>query len=117
MRRRGLILTGMPGIEKRWPAIRTSAAGPGFVHHYQPLAAGEMAFVMARHWPKLHLDDSADFTTGEAVAAITCITDGNFRLTGRLIAQIQRILDIKDLSVVTSEVVEAARESLVIGVT
>lgn len=34
----------------------------------------------------------------------------------RLIAQIQRILDINHLSVVTSEVVEAARESLVIGV-
>jgi len=49
-------------------------------------------------------------------AAITRITSGNFRLTGRLIAQIQRILDINHLSVVTREVVEAARESLVIGV-
>jgi hypothetical protein len=57
----------------------------------------------------------ADFTTGEAVAAITRITNGNFRLTGPLIAQIQRILDIYHLSVVTSEVVDAARESLVIG--
>jgi hypothetical protein len=33
-----------------------------------------------------------------------------------LIAEIQRILDINHLSVVTREVVEAARESLVIGV-
>jgi len=69
-----------------------------------------------RHWPELHLDDTADFTRGEAVAAITRITSGNFRLTSRLIAQIQRVLDINHLSVVTSEVVEAARESLVIGV-
>jgi hypothetical protein len=71
--------------------------------------------VLARRWPGLHLD-AADFTTGETVAAITRITNGNFRLTGRLIAQIQRILDINHLSVVTREVVEAARESLVIGV-
>ena len=36
--------------------------------------------------------------------------------TGRLIAQIHPILDINHLLVVTSEVVEAACESLVIGV-
>jgi hypothetical protein len=52
---------------------------------------------------------------GEAVVAITRITNGNFRLTGRLIAQIQRLLDIYHLSVVTSEVVEAACESLVLA--
>ena len=112
----GLVLIGMPGIEKhlaRYPQLYSRV---GFVHHYRPLSAGELASVLARHWPELHLDDTADFTTGEAVAAITRITNGNFRLTGRLIAQIQRILDINHLSVVTSEVVEAARESLVIGV-
>jgi hypothetical protein len=33
----------------------------------------ELAFVLARHWPGLHLA-AADFTTDEAVAAITRIT-------------------------------------------
>jgi DNA transposition AAA+ family ATPase len=112
----GLILIGMPGIEKRLARFPQLYSRVGFVHHYRPLAADELAFVLARHWPGLHLDDTADFTTGEAVAAITRITSGNFRLTCRLIAQIQRILDINHLSVVTAEVVEAARESLVIGV-
>ena len=112
----GLVLIGMPGIEKRLARYPQLYSRVGFVHHYRPLTAGELAFVLALHWPGLHLDDTADFTTGEAVAAITRITNGNFRLTGRLIAQIQRILDINHLSVVTSEVVEAARESLVIGV-
>ena len=112
----GLILIGMPGIEKRLARYPQLYSRVGFVHHYRPLSADELAFVLTRHWPELHLDDTADFTRGEAVAAITRITSGNFRLTGRLIAQIQRILDINHLSVVTSEVVEAARESLVIGI-
>jgi DNA transposition AAA+ family ATPase len=112
----GLILIGMPGIEKRLARYPQLYSRVGFVHHYRPLSADELAFVLARHWPELRLDDTADFTTGEAVAAITRITSGNFRLTSRLIAQIQRVLDINHLSVVTSEVVEAARESLVIGV-
>ena len=111
-----MILIGMPGIEKRLARYPQLCSRVGFVHHYRPLSAEELAFVLARHWPELRLDDTADFTTGEAVAAITRITSGNFRLTGRLIAQIQRILDINHLSVVTSQVVEAARESLVIGV-
>ncbi len=111
----GLILIGMPGIEKRLARYPQLYNRVGFVHHYRPLSAQEQAFVLARHWPGLRLD-AADFTTGETVAAITRITNGNFRLTGRLIAQIQRILDINHLSVVTREVVEAARESLVIGV-
>jgi hypothetical protein len=42
--------------------------------------------------------------------------DLGVRLASRLVAQIQRVLDINHLSVVTKEVVEAARESLVIGV-
>jgi DNA transposition AAA+ family ATPase len=105
----------MPGIEKRLARFPQLYSRVGFVHHCRPLSAEEQAFVLARHWPGLHLA-GADFTTGEAVAAITRITNGNFRLTCRLIAQIQRILDINHLSVVTKEVIEAARESLVIGV-
>ena len=72
--------------------------------------------MLARHWPEMGLGDTTDFTTSEAVAAITHITSGNFRLTCRLVAQIQRVLDINHLTVATREVVETARESLVIGV-
>ncbi len=74
----GLVLIGMPGIEKRLARYPQLYSRVGFVHHYRPLSADELAFVLARHWPGLHLD-AADFTTGEAVAAITRITNGNFR--------------------------------------
>ena len=112
----GLILIGMPGIEKRLARYPQLYSRVGFVHHYRPLSAQEQASVLARHWPQLGLSDTSDFTTSEALATITRITTGNFRLTCRLVAQIQRVLDINHLSVVTKEVVEAARESLVIGI-
>jgi len=49
------------------------------------------------------------------VAGIIHITGGNFRLLNRLLAQIARILEVNVLQEVTKTVVEAARESLVIG--
>ena len=62
----------------------------------------------------LTLDD-ADFTDSQAIAAIAGITGGNFRLLHRLFVRIERILRTSDLTVITSQVIEAARSTLVIG--
>ena len=45
------------------------------------------------------------------------ITHGNFRLLHRPFVQIERILRINELSVITEDIVEAARSTLVIGAT
>jgi hypothetical protein len=52
----------------------------------------------------------------EVMATIIRITGGNFRLLHRLLTQIARLVEINALPQVTREVVEAARESLVIGI-
>jgi hypothetical protein len=43
------------------------------------------------------------------------MTGGNFRLLTRLLTRIERVLSMNDLRVVSTAVVEAARDSLVIG--
>jgi DNA transposition AAA+ family ATPase len=114
--RLGMILIGMPGIEKRLARYPQLYSRIGFVHEYRPLSADELTFVLQWHWAALGLPLSADdFTDIEAMAAVHRITTGNFRLLQRLFAQISRILEINDLHTITKEVVETARESLVIG--
>ena len=114
----GLMLIGMPGIEKRLARYPQLYSRVGFAHHYRPLQGDELTFVLTRHWRKLGLSlDHADFTDTQAIAAISRITSGNFRLLHRLFMQMERILHINALSVITEDVVEAARSTLVIGAT
>ncbi len=112
----GLILIGMPGIDKRMARYPQLFSRVGFAHHYRPLQDQELTFVLTRRDLGLSLDD-ADFTDTQAVAAIVRMTGGNFRLLHRLFVQIERILRLNELTVITEDVVEAARSTLVIGVT
>ncbi|GHF09260.1 ATP-binding protein [Aliiroseovarius zhejiangensis] len=114
----GVILIGMPGLERKLERYPQLYSRIGFAHHYRPLKGDELTFVLTRHWRKLGLQlDAADFTDHQAIASIARITGGNFRLLHRLFVQIERILKINELSLVTDDVVEAARSTLVIGAT
>ncbi|OTO49856.1 hypothetical protein A5814_002944 [Enterococcus faecium] len=68
---------------------------------------------MDRFRIEIKLEDFSDY---EAITTIIKITKGNFRLIHRLFAQIYRILRNNQLDQITVEVVEAARDSLVIGI-
>ena len=112
----GLVLIGMPGIEKRLARYAQFYSRVGFVHEFRLLSGDELRFVLAYQWQLLGLVYDAD--NAEDVAALTLaaqITRGNFRLIERLFAQVERILSVNQLRQVTPAVVEAAREGLVIG--
>lgn len=112
----GLIFIGMPGLEKKLSRYPQLYSRIGFAHQYQALGQTEMRFLLSNYWEKLGLTmEPNDFTDAEAVSAIIRITNGNFRLINRLFRQIERILQINQLKCITAEVVEAARECLVIG--
>jgi DNA transposition AAA+ family ATPase len=112
----GLVLIGMPGIEKRLARYPQLYSRVGFVHAFRSLRAEEVRRLLAEHWPEMGFMLPASGISDEAaVAAIIRITGGNFRLMRRLLAQVERLLGINQLQAVTVAVVEAAREGLVIG--
>ena len=112
----GLILIGMPGIEKRMSRYPQLYGRIGFAHPYPPLSHDEMDFILTKHWQKLGRDFNADdFSDVQAAAIITRLTGGNFRLLQRLFNQIDRILQINELREITDDVIQAAASTLVIG--
>jgi DNA transposition AAA+ family ATPase len=111
-----LVLIAMPGLEKRLARYAQLYSRVGFVHQFRTLSTEEMEFILAHKWRQVALTLTLDaFTDAEAVAAIARITSGNFRLIQRLFTPIERILQINEMRTVTKEVVQAARESLVVG--
>lgn len=112
----GLVLIGMPGLEKRLARFAQFYSRIGFAHEFRPLSAAQVRQLLEQHWtpPGVKLP-AEDPLQEETVAAIVRVTGGNFRLLHRLLTQMERILEINQLKQVTSAVVEAARESLVIG--
>jgi len=112
----GLVLIGMPGLEKRLARYAQLYSRVGFVHEFSALAQPEARDLLLRGWKPPGVDLPGDaLTDEEALAVILRITDGNFRLLSRLLTQIARVLTINNLLRVTPAVVEVARESLVIG--
>jgi DNA transposition AAA+ family ATPase len=111
----GLVLIGMPGIEKRLARYPQFYSRIGFVHEFRPLGAGQIRQLLEQGWLPPGVSLPKQPWDPETVATIIRMTGGNFRLLNRLLTQMERILEINSLRQVTKAVVEAARESLVIG--
>jgi DNA transposition AAA+ family ATPase len=112
----GLVLIGMPGLEKRLARYPQFYSRVGFVHAYRPLRTDELRRILLTQAGQLveALPDAA-LADPEAVAAVLRVAGGNLRLVVRLLTQTIRILAINGLRSITPDVVVTARESLVIG--
>ena len=112
----GVVLIGIPGLEKRLSRYPQLYSRVGFVHAFRPLSAEGVRDLFRHKWLPSGIVLPDEGLHDEAVmATIIRITGGNFRLLHRLLTQVARLVEINALSRVTREVVEAARESLVIG--
>ena len=95
----GVVLIGMPGLERRLARYAQLYSRIGFVHEFRPLGAAEVRTLLAGWRPSgvsLPEDLLAD---AEGVAALVRITGGNFRLLDRLLTQVGRILELNGLKV------------------
>jgi DNA transposition AAA+ family ATPase len=112
----GVVLIGMPGLEKRLSRYAPLYSRVGFVHEFRPLSADGVRDLLKRPWVPTGVKlPEAGLHDDDVLASIIRITGGNFRLLHRLLTQVARLVEINALVQVTREVVEAARESLVIG--
>ncbi len=112
----GLVLLGMPGLERRLSRYPQLYSRVGFVHQFRTLGADEIRAAVTSHAEQLGVTlGPKAFADPLAVAAIIRASNGNFRLLQRLLQQIERVLELNGLVIVTPDAVAAARESLVIG--
>jgi len=110
-----VILIGMPGLEKRLVRYPQFYSRIGFVHEFRPLSATQVRQLLEQCWMPSGVTLPQQPWAEEVIATVIRITSGNFRLLTRLLAQMERILEVNGLHKITKAVVEAARETLVIG--
>jgi DNA transposition AAA+ family ATPase len=112
----GLVLIGMPGFERRLARYPQLYSRIGFVHQYRPLDPEDIGPVLGHYWQYLGLTlNPGHHSDADALLTIVRITGGNFRLIERLMSQVLRVMNINQLDAITPDVVEAARETLVVG--
>jgi DNA transposition AAA+ family ATPase len=111
----GMVLIGMPGIEKRVARYPQLFSRIGFVHEFRALSDANVQDMLEERWAPvgIHLPDSSP--NPEVIAAVIRLTRGNFRPLVRLLTQMERVLAINGLQTLSVDVVETARENLVIG--
>jgi DNA transposition AAA+ family ATPase len=111
----GIVLIGMPGIEKRVARFPQFYSRIGFVHEFRPLDEAQMTTLLNEGWLPAGVKLPVAVLSPDVIATLIRMRGGNFRLLTRLLAQVERVLKVNQADVVSKEIVTAARDSLVIG--
>jgi DNA transposition AAA+ family ATPase len=112
----GLIFVGMPGIERRLSRYPQLYSRVGFLHEFKALSKDEMTYIIERHLSKLNTQITLDnFDDFETMSSMIRITKGNFRILTRLFQQLERLMKINNVSSINIDLVNTARELLVLG--
>ena len=111
----GMVLIGMPGIEKRVARYPQLFSRFGFVHEFRPLSDADIQALLEERWAPVGIHLPLLPPDPEVIAAVIRLTRGNFGLLVRLLTQMERVLAINKLQTLPVDVVQTARENLVIG--
>lgn len=111
----GMVLIGMPGIEKRVARFPQFYSRIGFVHEFRPLDETQLTKLLEQRWKPAGVALPDEKLAPDVIASLVRMSSGNFRLLSRLLTQVERILKVNEFPSVTKEIVAAARDSLVIG--
>jgi hypothetical protein len=87
----------------------------GFVHKFRPLNSGHVQDLLESRWTPTGVTLPEEQLLPAVIATLVRMTGGNFRLLTRLLPQIERVLIVKDLNLVSIAILKTARDSLVIG--
>jgi hypothetical protein len=83
-------------------------------YEIQPLNSDEMRLFISHKWHELNLP----LTANDAVsAAIMRISNGNLRVLHRIFAEIKRLQRLNKLVMITPDLVERARQDLLLATT
>ena len=91
----GLVLIGMPGMEKRLARYAQLYSRVGFVHAFRPLRPEDIRQLLRERWAPAGVSlPEEGIAEEEAMAAMIRISEGNFRLLHRLLTQVARLVEI-----------------------
>lgn len=109
-----IILMGMPGIDRRLKRFGQLHSRFSFAYEMLPLNKDEMRLFISQKWLELKLPLTADDGVS---AAIMRIANGNFRVLHRIFTEVERLQKLNCLPMITPDLVEVARQGLLLGTT
>ncbi len=110
----GLVMIGMPGLNKTLTRYQQFYSRIGFLHRYKPLDANRVRDILKQ--PSVFgVDLEAEAFSEEAIAGIIRHSEGNFRTLEKLTQRVESILEINGRAVADAGVVQLARQQILLG--